>query len=149
MIEIQDSGKAPADITLAPGAEETALAAMLAEIVNGNLTSRPGKRKDFQALCSTVYIHAEDADIEITLAFDRGRLTIYNGKAGKPAITIATDSATLLDLTNLQIKLGMPYFFDSTGREVVKKMFNGALKIGGLFTRLPSLIRLTKVLSVA
>ncbi len=137
------------EIALAPGADETALAVMLADIVRINLEAKPEKLKDFQALRSRVYIHATDAEVEITLDFARGKLTVHSGKAEQPQISIITDSSTLMDLTNLQIKGGMPYFFDQTGRAVTKKLLRGELKIKGLITRLVSLIRLTKILSVA
>jgi hypothetical protein len=141
-------GKNP-EIVLAPGADETALAVMLADIIRINLETKPEKLKDFYALRARVYIQAVDAEVEITLDFVRGKLTVYSGKTEKPQISIITDSSTLLDLTNIQIKGGMPNFFDQTGREVTRKLLRGELKIKGLVSRLLSLIRLTKVLSVA
>jgi hypothetical protein len=137
------------EIVLAPGANETALAVMLADIIRINLEAKPEKLKDFHALSARVYIHAVDAEIEITLDFARGKLTVYSGKQEKLQISIITDCSTLLDLTNIQIKGGLPYFFDQTGREITQKLIRGELKIKGLVTRLASLIRLTKVLSVA
>lgn len=137
------------EIDLAPGADETALALMLADIIRINLEAKPEKLKDFHLLRSRVYIHATDAEVEITLDFARGKLTVYSGGVGHPQISIITDSSTLMDLTNLQIKGGMPYFFDQTGREVTKKLLRGELKIKGLVAHLASLVRVTKVLSVA
>lgn len=136
-------------IKLAPGAEKTALTGMIADIIRGNLDSKPEKLKDFKALRANVNILAEDAKVEITLDFRKGELEIFSGKEGKSQISIKTDSATLLDLTNIRIKAGLPNFFDSNGREVIKKILRGDLRIKGLFTRTVSLIRLTKVLSVA
>lgn len=142
------SGKTP-EIVLAPGADETALAVMLADIIRINLQTKPVRIKDFQSLSSRVYIHATDAEVEITLDFARGKLTVYSGKVEQPQISISTDSSTLMELTNIQIKGGMPYFFDQTGREVTKKLLRGDLKIKGLVVHLLSLVRVTKVLSVA
>lgn len=135
-------------VNLAPGAEEAALAMMLSEIIESNLRDKPQKLKDFNKLKTRVYINAYDADLELTLVFNKGELTIHNGKVGKPNISIITDSGTLLDLTNLKIKAGIPWFFDENGREVTKKMLSGKLKIHGLVTRLLPIIRLTKVMSV-
>jgi hypothetical protein len=137
------------EIALAPGADETALAVMLADIIRINLETKSEKLKDFNALRARVYIHATDAEVEITLDFARGLLTVHSGKVEQPQISIITDSSTLMDLTNLQIKGGMPYFFDQTGRDVTKKLFRGELKIKGLIAHLASLVRVTKVLSVA
>lgn len=136
-------------ISFAEGAEETALAAMLAEIIQSNLESGGPRVKAFQKLKSAVHINALDAEVEITLLFKRGHLAIHAGKPVPPDISIEAESATLLDLTNLKIRGGLPFFFDETGRGVVKKMLRGELKIKGLLRHPLELVRLTKVLSVA
>lgn len=136
-----------ADISLGTGAEEVPLAGMLADMLKANL-EKPEKLKDFNKLKSRVLIHAEDADAKITMDFDRGKLVVYGGEAGKPNISIATDSTTLLDLANIKIKFGLPWYFDETGLGVVKKLLTRQLKIKGLITRLPALTRLTKIMSL-
>jgi hypothetical protein len=136
-----------ADISLGPGAEEVPMAGMLAEMLKSNL-EKPGKQKDFNKLKARVLIHAVDADAKITMDFNRGKLVVYGGEVGKPDISIATDAATLLKLANIKIKFGMPYYFDETGRAVIKKMLKGELKIKGMFTKLGALTRLTKIMSL-
>jgi len=136
-------------ITFAEGAEEAALATMLAEIIESNLESGGPRTRAFQNLKSAVYINAADAGVEITLLFKRGHLEIHAGKPVRPDISIEADSAHLLDLTNLKIRGGLPFFFDETGRGVVKKLLRGELKIKGLLRHPLELVRLTKVLSVA
>lgn len=136
-----------ADVKLAPGAEEVAMAVMLADMLKANL-EKPEKLKDFNKLKARVYIHAVDAETEITMDFDRGSLTVYGGKEGSPDISIETDAATLLDLANINIKYGMPWYFDETGMAVVKKLLRKELRIKGMFTRLGALTRLTKIMSL-
>lgn len=139
----------PDKISFAEGAEETALAAMLAEIIESNLENGGSRVKAFRSLRSAVHINAADAGVEITLEFKKGHLTVHAGKPLPPAISIEAESATLLELTNLKIKGGLPFFFDETGRGVVKKLLRGELKIKGLLRHPLELVRLTKVLSVA
>ncbi len=139
----------PGTISFAAGAEETPLASMLVEIIESNLESGGARVKAFRDLGSAVHINAVDAGVEISLLFKKGHLTVHTGKPVKPAISIEADSATLLDLTNLKIKGGMPYFFDETGRGVARKLFRGKLKLKGLLRHPLELVRLTKVLSVA
>jgi hypothetical protein len=136
-----------ADVSLGPGAEEVPLAGMLADLLKPNL-EKPEKRKDFEKLKARVLLHAEDAEAKVTLDFDRGKLIVYGGEAGKPDIAITTDSNTLLELANLKIKFGLPWYFDETGMGVVKKLLRRELKIKGLITRLPALTRLTKIMSL-
>ncbi len=136
------------EIDFAEGAEETALCVMLAEIIKGNLEKKPAKVRLFRKLKTDVLINVNDVDIELMMSFRRGKLTFYGHKAKNPRIVIDTDSSTLLDLSNLKIKCGVPYLFDENGRNTMKKFVSGELKIKGL-TRFPALLKLTGVLSVA
>ncbi len=136
------------DVQLAAGAEETPLAVMLAELLKQNLEEKPERAKDFNALGISVGIEATDADAQITLQFQNGRLTVHSGFVN-PGLVISTDSVTLLGLSNMNIKFGMPWYFDETGLEVVKKLLKRELKIKGLLLHPLALTRLTKVMSVA
>ncbi len=136
-----------ADVRLAPGADEVAMAVMLSDMLKANL-EKPEKLKDFNKLKARVYIHAVDAETEITMDFNRGSLTVYGGKEGKPDLSIETDAASLLDLANLKIKYGMPWYFDETGMGVVKKLLKRELKIKGMVTHLGDLTRLSKIMSL-
>ena len=136
------------DIKMAPGAEEAGIAAMLTEMIKTNLKNRPERVKDFNKLKGTIWITAEDADVDMTMVFDRGSLTVHVGKVGKPMLAISTDSSTLMDLANINIKFGMPNYFDETGRMVIKKLMKKELKIKGMFVHTTALTHLTKIMSV-
>lgn len=137
------------DINMAPGAEEAGLPAMMADMIKANLKNRPERIKDFNALNGNIYIQAEDAGVDMTMAFSKGSLTVHRGRVGTPMISIATDSVTLLDLANINIKFGMPNYFDEMGMAVFKKILSRELKLKGLFTHPIALTRLTKILSVS
>jgi SCP-2 sterol transfer family len=136
-----------ADITMAPSAEEVPMAGMLAEMLRSNL-EKPEKLKAFNSLKARVFLNAEDAETSMTMDFDKGKLTVYGGEEGKPDISIITDAETLLELANINIKMGMPYYFDKTGMGIVKKLLKGNLKIKGMFTHLGALTKVTKVMSL-
>lgn len=136
------------DIKLAPGAEEAGMAAMLAEMIKTNLQNNPERVKDFNKLYGTIWITAEDADVGMSMDFNRGSLTVSASKVGKPILSISTDSSTLMDLANITIKFGMPYYFDETGRMVIKKLVKRELKIKGMFTHTMALTHMTKIMSV-
>ena len=132
------------DIKMAPGAEEAGMAVMLAEMIKTNLKNKPERLKDFNKLKGTIWITAGDADVDMTMDFDRGSLVVHSGKVGKPMLAISTDSSTLMDLANINIKFGMPYYFDETGRMVIKKLLKKELKIKGMFTHTMALTHMTK-----
>ncbi len=146
--EVGSGGTGELDVTMAEGVEDNGMAVMLAEMIKTNLTNKPERVKDFNKLKGTVWITAEDADVEMTMDFNKGSLTVRDGKVGKPILAISTDSATLMDLANIDIKFGMPYYFDETGMMVIKKLLKRELKIKGLLTHTIALTYMTKIMSV-
>lgn len=137
-----------AHIELSPEIEDGGMATMIADIIKGNLEEKPKREKDFNALNGSIYMQAEDAEVDMTLIFKKGSLEVHNGKVGKPKISIVTDSGTMLDLANISVKFGLPYYFDATGREVIAKLVTGKLKIKGLVSHPIKLTRFTKLMSV-
>ncbi len=136
------------EFVMAPGAENVPLAALLGGLMDKNLQDKPERVKDFNALNLAVGINAVDADTQITLEFRNGKLTFHPGLVG-PDMLISAESATLIGLTGVNIKYGMPWFFDETGLDVLKKLTKRELCIKGLFVHPFALIRLCKALSVA
>ncbi|MBU1670878.1 MAG: hypothetical protein KKF41_11875 [Actinobacteria bacterium] len=141
-------GNGEVDITLAPDVGDAGMAVMMAEMIRTNLKDKPDRVKDFNKLDGYVWITADDADTEMTMLFDGGSLKVYPGKVGYPMLQISTDSSTLLDLANIQIRFGLPYYFDEVGRMVLKKLLKGELKIKGMFAHNLALTHMTKVISV-
>ena len=91
---------------------------------------------------------ARDIDITLTLAFKRGELKIYDGVVGKPDLKIIADHDAILELSLINICMGLPNYFDKTGRNVLKKVLLGDLKIEGLLRHPLQLTHLTKIFSV-
>jgi hypothetical protein len=145
------------DVQLAPGAEENGLATMLADLVRQNLEAKPRKKADFRALDGRVCIVAEDADVALTMCFERGgRLTIHDGVVGIPDVTIRGSSEVILALSNMPLAtpLGLPIPDPrdreavSTVRTVMGAMRDGKLVVYGMVLHLPIVMRLTKVMSI-
>lgn len=136
------------DIELAPGAEVAPLTGLMADLLGGNLEEKPQRIKDFNALRANVGINATDAESQVTLVFHGGKLVVHNGLKD-PDLLISATVETLLGITNLKIKFGMPWYFDAVGLDTIKKLLKGELKIKGMFFHPLALTRLTKVMSVA
>ena len=121
---------------------------MLGGLIEANVSARPEKRADFDELRARVGISARDAEEAATLDFEGGHLTVSGGLLEGRRLTITADSDTILELSNLKIgPLGMPVYFDETGRSVVGKLVSGKLKINGML-RVGLLNRVTRVFSV-
>lgn len=145
------------DIELAPGAEDNGLAMMLRDLVRQNLEAKPHKSGDFQELHGNVAIVADDADVALTMRFERGgRLRIFDGIVGIPDVTIRGPSEAVLALSNMPLatRLGLPIPDPrdqqgvKTVRSVIGAMREGKLHLHGMVFHLPLVMRLTKVMSI-
>lgn len=129
-------------------AEENGMANMVAELIRGNVQGSRYKALCFSFLKANVGILVTDAEVEATLVFNRGSCVIYDGIQGKTDLTIEADSDSILQLSNLKIVAGLPFYLDGTGVEVLSKTFSGAVKIRGMVCHPVALNLLTIVLSV-
>jgi hypothetical protein len=145
------------DVQLAPGAEDNGLAVMLADLVRQNLDAKPHKQEDFAALGGSVSIVADDADVALTLKFERGgKLTIHDGIVGIPDVTIRGPSDGILALSNMPLatRLGLPIPSprDRESVRAVRSVFGlmrqGKLHVYGMAFHLPLIMKLTRVMSV-
>jgi hypothetical protein len=145
-------------IELAPGAESSAFATMLADLVRQNLEAKPHKKKDFDTLHGTVALVADDADIALTLEFrcngEGGRLTLHDGIKGIPDVAVRGSADAIMALSNVPLTrpLGLPLPTDRPALEVVRTMLRaartGELRIYGMLGNLGLLSKLTRVMSV-
>jgi len=135
-------------ILLDNGARDVGLAEMMFNLIRQNLEQKPQRLSSFRALNSNVVIVARDIDITVTLAFKGGELTIYNGIVGKADLKIIADHDAILGLSLINIFMGLPNYLDRTGRDILKKLLLGNLKIKGMLKHPLQLIHLTKIFSV-
>lgn len=143
-------------IQLAPGAEDNGLASMLSELVRQNLEAKPHKVGDFEALDGTVAIVAEDADVCLSLQFQRGKLTIHDGIVGIPDVTIRATSDMIMAMSDMPLTrpLGLPLPDPrdkaqvAVSQSVMTAMRSGDLKMYGALFHPGLVVRLTRVMSV-
>ena len=138
---------APA-IILDEKAQENGLALMLRDLLTQNLEQHPEKIRAFCMLSASVAITAQDADVRLTLYFNRGSCIIYDGLATSPKLHILADAETILALSNVPLRAGLPDLFKPDGRALGKSILTGKLKIKGLLLHPLTVILLTQVFSV-
>ena len=136
------------EIIILPEARELGLPVMLADLIRQNIEKRPDKIQPFESLEVKVLIEIPDIQTSAGLEFRKGKLTLSKDLSGKPDLHILTDSATILDLSLLKIKLGLPYLFDKNGFKILKKILSGEVVIKGLFKNFSILVNLTKIISI-
>ena len=150
-------------VTLDAQAADNGLAMMLQGLISESLTASEAKRRDFEAMSSRFGIVAPDAEVTVTLEFDRGRCVIYDGLRHEPDLVITADSGKIPELSLIPFRYGVPWVLEPQGQQAVKgllmAMVKREIRIDGLI-RIPltplrtaraaiDLFRLTRILSVA
>jgi len=126
--------------------EPNGLAGMLGDLIRANLERHPGRASLLRA--SSVGIRASDIGLSVTLDLEPGRVTISNGLAkGRRDLTVRSDAATLIGLTAIPLRFGLPDLSSTRGREVVRALLEKRLKIDGMLSHPVALTRLTWLLS--
>ncbi len=129
--------------------EPSAFASMLGGLIEANVANSAARRKDFDELKARVGIWVTDIVEGVTLESQGGALGVSNGLKPKRDITIRTEAATVMNLSNLRIGLfGMPVYYDGVGREVAGKLVQGKLRIEGLLGNIATLNTVTRIFSV-
>lgn len=136
------------EIVLHDDAEENGLASMIADLMRENLADSPYKTKVFSLMKGIVTLEATDAEVRTTLSFDRGRCVINDGVPRMPDLWVVTDSESILELSLIRIVKGLPYYFDETGKALVKKMISREVHVEGAALHPILLTQLTIALSV-
>ena len=128
----------------------SAMAMMLAGLITANVEQNPNRWEDFRKLSGTsVSIEVPDIEQALTLTFAGDDLVVRNGRQGRPAVSITADSDVVMALNLVKTgPFGLPNYFDEAGRNVVKAIASGKLKIGGMW-RVDTLNRVTRLFSVA
>ena len=113
-------------------AEAVPFSTVIADLLSGNLQQNPKKRSTFNSLHGAVALNLPDIEAAITLIFTGGRLRIEPGILGRPDLIIHSSSENIISLTAINLKFGLPYYFDEAGLKVLKQLWKGELKIQGL-----------------
>ena len=138
-----------ADLVEYASTEPSAFAGMLGGLIEANVLARPEKKKDFDSLVARVGIWVTDIEEGVTLVFEAGKLTVYNGLEPRRTITIRAEAETVMSLSNLKIgPLGMPVYYDEVGRGIAVKLLRGKLRIDGMLPNIATVNRVTRIFSV-
>jgi len=135
-------------VRIARGSEGCVMAEMLAGVLRANIEKSATKAAIFRALKTVVALYIQDIDLAMTLEFLGGRLILHEGIAKRPRITIRTESGTVMALSSLSIRFGVPYLLDDTGREILKNVRDGKVRMMAMPWSLLDVLRLTRVMSV-
>ncbi len=126
--------------------EPNGLATMLGGLIEANLEQHPEREALLKP--AVIGITAPDAGVSITLQIAPGRVGVANGLQGKPHLLVRADSDTLIELSSVPLRFGLPDNMTKEGRAVTGSMLKGGIKVKGLTRHPGKLARLNKLLSV-
>lgn len=147
-------------ITLDAPAEDNGLALMLRGLLEENLAASQPKREDFASIRTCFALIAPDAEVEVSLWFEGGRCTLYNGVRAGTEVTITADSGKIPELSLLSFRFGLPWLLDDAGKEFLRAFALREIAITGLIDlplphplrslrRVMDMLRLVRALSVS
>jgi hypothetical protein len=136
------------DLNITNKAQDLPFSFILEELIAGNIAKSPAKQNIYKTMKGIVAIDLPDIEAAVTLIFGQGKLTIEAGINGNPEIIIRTSYDLVMDLNMINIRWGLPYYFDEAGRRVLGHILSGRLKIKGMFFHTVLLTRLTIIMSV-
>lgn len=136
----------PATVTHADE-EPNGLASMLGSLLEQNLVRDPRRRRSLRP--AVVSLVATDAGVRATLRIGSAGIEVANGGDPQPDLEIATDAHRLLELAAVPLRLGLPDPFTERGREVVRGLVSGRLRVRGLVRHPLLLTRVQRLLSAA
>lgn len=125
------------------------LGAMLAGLVRGNIEADPARAGLIRGVTGTVNVRARDAGVAVGLAFEGGRLRVQDRPFPRAQLEIACDAETLMGMSTVPLRFGLPDVAAPDGRAVLGKMLRGDLRVRGMLLHLPLLIRLQRLLAVS
>jgi hypothetical protein len=126
--------------------EPNGMAAMLGGLLEANLAAHP--EREALLAPATFAISAPDVGAGVSIRLMPGKVLIRNGVVSRPDILVEADSETLVGLSSVPLRFGLPDARSKEGREVNRKLLKRQLKVRGLLRHPGKLGRLNKLLSV-
>ena len=124
--------------------EDAGLAGLLVGLLAQNLEREPGRRRLLRG--GTVVIGATDAEVAVRLEL-APELPWSSGWPLEAPVEVRAVSTTLLELSAVPLRFGLPDVLTVEGRRVVAGILAGRIRIRGLVRHAATVRRLTMLLS--
>ena len=127
-------------------AEPNGLADLVGRLIASNLDGEPGRRRLLRP--AVVVLSASDADVRATIRLSPAGVTVSNGAASRPHLLIRADAYDLIELAAAPLRFGLPDVFDARGRDVVRQLTRGHVRVSGMLRHPIRMTRFTRLLNV-
>ena len=121
------------------------LASVIGSLIQQNLERDPDRCRLLRA--SVVAIEARDAEVSVTLRMFPGRIEVAAGADPEADVRLVADSTELLRMAGAPLRFGFPDALDPEGRDVIRDILSGRVRVRGLLRHPRSVSRLSRLLS--
>lgn len=125
--------------------EPVGLARMLGDLIEQNLARDPSRRILLKP--AVIVVTATDAEVSVTLHISGEGVRIVNGAEPEAPVHIRSTGGRLFGLVACPLRFGLPDLLSREGRAILADLVKGRTEIRGLVRHLPSVRRLTMLLS--
>lgn len=144
-----EAGDRPVPAVTIEGDDVEGLPRMIAELIRSNTESDPAKARLLERARGAVQIDVPDAEVTVGLKFVPGTVTVSSAPVAGADVRITSEAETLLGLSGVPLRFGLPDPFTADGRAVVRAMLAGRLKVRALPWKLGMLTTTNRLLNVA
>lgn len=137
-----------AEVVVQAGSE-AGLAHMIAGLIEGNLAAHADRERLLASRRAVAQIDVVDSGVVVGLKFVPGAVTVTDTPMPGPDLRIAAAADLVLSLTTVPLRMGLPDPATADGREVVRALLSGRLRVRGLPRALGLMRAITRLLSVA
>ncbi len=127
--------------------EDGGLAAMLAGLLSAAI-ERPEAARILDRMSGTVTIAVTDADVEVGLRFGNGTCRVHAQPIPAPTLRIESPAAFLLGMSTMPLLFGLPSPLHNEGRQFLRQLRTGNVRIRGLLRHLRLVTQLNRLLAV-
>jgi hypothetical protein len=125
------------------------VATLLGGLIESNLSARPELRPLLHPRRpATFVIEATDAGAAASLRVGEGRVLVRSGAVGRAEVVVRAPSGTLVGLSSVPLRWGLPDPATGEGRQVIGALLRRDLRVRGLVRHPALLARLNRLLSV-
>jgi hypothetical protein len=135
-------------VVVLEGPEPNGLATMIAGLLEANIAQDPAKARLVESMRGAAEIDVPDTGVTIGLKFVPGTVTVTSGAVAGAELRIRANADTVLELSTVPLRFGLPDMLTDAGRDVTAKVLRRELTLGGLPLGLPLMTKLNRLLNV-
>ena len=118
---------------------------MIADLIDQNLRRDPSRRRLLRP--GSAVLDVPDAGVVVTVSIGCGRVEVHDGRDSRTALRIIANAEDLMRLASAPLRFGLPDPLVVDGRRVLRDVMTRRVRIRGWLRTVPTLRRLTMLLS--